>query len=96
MYIECKALSLNGEAKIGRMTFSKSGQSLTYRGRTFQRKQGYKINHYEIETGDEFWISGLRKDGRDRLYPESGAPVEVDEDVAQEYWTVIRGQDARA
>jgi hypothetical protein len=38
---------------------------------------------------DEYWISGPRRDGQDRLYA-SNLPVEVDEDVREEYWTDIR------
>jgi hypothetical protein len=91
MYIESKADSLVGPARIGRVTFSKSGSSLTYGGRTFHRKKGFKANYFDVETGDEYWISGPRKDGEDRLYPESTQPVEIDDDVATEYWTKIRG-----
>jgi len=94
MYIEDKSAGLNGPARIGRVTLSKSGNSLHYAGRTFQRMKGYKANHFDVETGDHFWISGPRKDGRDRLYPESSQQVEIDEDVADEYWTLIRGLPA--
>jgi hypothetical protein len=92
MYVEDKSSGLNGPAWIGRVTFSKSGASLTYRGRTFQRLggRGFKANYFEVETGAYFWISGPRKDGRDRLYPQSSAPVLIDEDVADAYWTSIR------
>jgi hypothetical protein len=93
MYVEDKSGGLNGPAWIGRVTFSKSGQSLTYRGRTFQRLGGgYKANYFDVETRGEFWISGPRKDGRDRLYPQSAMPVQIDEDVAEAYWKSIRGQ----
>jgi len=92
MYIEDKSDGLNGPARIGRVTLSKSGQSLHYGARTFQRFQGYKANYVDAETGDHFWISGPRKDGRDRLYEGSTKPIEIDEDVADEYWKVIRGQ----
>ena len=93
MYVESKAGSLNGPARIGRVTFSKSGRSLTYGRHTFQslNGSGFKANYFEVETGDEYWISGPRKDGRDRLYPESTQSVEIDDDVAVEYWTKIRG-----
>jgi hypothetical protein len=92
MYIECKAGSLDGPARIGRVTYSKTGKSLKYGGRTFQslKGRGFKSNYYDVETGDAYWISGPRKDGADRLYGGS-QPVEVDEDVADEYWRVIRG-----
>jgi hypothetical protein len=93
MYIENKSGTLNGPARIGRVTFSRTGKSLTYRGRTFQslKGQGSKANYFDVDTGEEFWISGPRKDGQDRLYTESTRPVEIDDDVAEEYWRVIRG-----
>lgn len=93
MYIEDKSRGLNGPARIGRVTFSKSGKSLSYGGRTFGRLggQGFKANYFDEETGAHFWISGPRRDGADRLYPQSHASVEIDEDVREEYWRDIRG-----
>ncbi|HRE43360.1 MAG TPA: 1-deoxy-D-xylulose-5-phosphate synthase [Terricaulis sp.] len=93
MYIENKAAGLNGPARIGRVAFSKTGKSLTYQGRTFQslKGKGFKANCVDLETGEYFWISGPRKDGQDRLYPESARPIEIDADVAEEYWRDIRG-----
>lgn len=92
MYVEDKSGGLNGPARIGRVAFSKSGQSVHYDGRTFQRLggQGYKANYSEVETGGHFWISGPRKDGLGRLYEQSVMPVEIDKDVAEEYWRDIR------
>jgi len=94
MYIENKSASLNGAARIGRVMFSKSGRSISYRGRTFQSLKGggFKANYFDIETGEQFWISGPRKDGKDRLYEDSSVPVEIDEDVADEYWRDIRSK----
>lgn len=92
MYIEDKSQGLVGEAVIGRVTFSKTGRSVHYKGRTFQslNGSGFKANYFEAETGAEFWISGCRKDGADRLY-NGGPAVMIDEDVREEYWTEIRG-----
>jgi hypothetical protein len=93
MYIEDKSGGLNGPARIGRVTFSKTGRSLTYAGRTFQpTTHGFKANYFDVDTGEQFWISGPRRDGKDRLYPGSGGPVEIDADVAEEYWRDIRGR----
>ena len=90
MYIERKEETLNGPARIGRVVFSKSGRSLTYRGQTFRRVgNGYKYNHIDEANGDHYWISGPRHDGQDRLYVSS-FPVEIDPDVAEEYWRDIR------
>jgi hypothetical protein len=96
MYIENKADALSGPARIGRISFSKTGRTLYYRGKSFQslKGAGYKSNYYDLETGEEYWISGPRKDGADRLYGEP-TPVEIDDDVRHEYWTEVRGQPSR-
>jgi hypothetical protein len=95
MYIESKAGGLTGPARIGRVSFSKTGASLTYRGQTFQSQKGsgFKSNYFDVESGDPYWISGPRKDGRDSLYP-TRIPVAVDADVHDEYWSGIRGMAA--
>jgi hypothetical protein len=93
MYIESK-FDLSGPARIGRVTFSKSGRSVYYDGRRFARFTGFKANHYDVATGDEYWISGPRRDGADRLYGER-VPVPIDEDVRHEYWTEIRAEPTR-
>lgn len=91
MYIENKAAGLIGPARIGRVTFSKTGRTLYYGGKSFQslNGSGFKSNYHDIETGDEYWISGCKKDGSDRLYGER-VPIEIDEDVREEYWSDIR------
>ncbi len=84
MFIERKAGELTGDARIGRVRFSKTGRTLYFGGRSFARIKGYKANHVCLETGEEYWISGPKKDGRDRLYGER-LPVTVDEDCREEY-----------
>jgi hypothetical protein len=65
--------------------------TLYYKNKSFQslKGSGFKSNYYEVETGDEYWISGPRRDGADRLYA-SNIRVEIDADVREEYWTDIR------
>ena len=89
MYIERKGDGISGPARIGRVTFSKSGQSVYYQGRRFQTLSGngFKANYFDCETGEHYWISGCKKRGGDRLY--SGT-VEIDEDAREEYWRDIR------
>jgi len=91
MYIERKAGNLTGTARIGRVTFAKTGRTLYYGGNQFQSLNGagFKANYYDLETHEEYWISGCKKDGADRLYGER-LPIEIDEDVREEYWTEIR------
>lgn len=98
MYIECKAGGLRGgEATIGRVSFSKTARTMRYRDREFRslKGAGFKANYVDVLTGEQFWISGPKKDGSDRLYGEQ-VPVEVDEDVREEYWSLIRGQPERS
>jgi hypothetical protein len=90
MYIESKAESLQGPARIGRVTFTKSGKGIYYSGREFYRINGFKANYAEVGTHEPYWISGPRRDGRDRLYSPSALPVEIDDDVREEYWRDIR------
>jgi len=90
MYIEDKSEGLEGPARIGRVYFSKSGKTLYYRGRRFRslKGQGFKANYYDVETGNEYWISGPRKDRSDGLYGGSNGAV-VDDDVVKEYEEII-------
>lgn len=92
MYIECKGDNLTGPARIGRVTFSKTGKMIYYRGRNFQTLagRGFKSNYVDVESGEHYWISGPRMDGADRLYGEREA-VEIDPDVRVAYWRDIRG-----
>jgi hypothetical protein len=96
MYIEHKGGNLTGEARIGRVTFSKTGRTLYYGRKTFQslKGTGFKANYFDVATGDEYWISGCKRDGSDRLYGER-VPVEIDDNAREEYWTKIRRQPAR-
>ena len=91
MYIEAKSEGLVGPARIGRVTYSKTGKSLTYRGREFGslKGMGIKANFADCESGAHYWISGCKKDGLDSLYPNL---IEIDEDVREEYWVKIRNK----
>ena len=90
MYIENKSNGLEGVACIGRVYFSKTKKTLYYRGIRFQslKGMGSKANYYNIQTGDEYWISGPKKDQNDRLYGGNKG-VTVDDDVKDEYLKFI-------
>jgi hypothetical protein len=93
MYIELKAgYSDSGPARIGRVRFSRTGCTLYYRHKRFRssRGQGIEGNYFDVDTGEEYWISGPKQNGNDRHWAGSGS-VEIDADVAEEYWSAIRG-----
>jgi len=73
-YIELKTgYNDNGPAWIGRVQVSRSGQTVYFNGRAFKRRGGGASgNHFDVETGDNYWISGVKKDGRDRHWAGSG------------------------
>jgi len=96
MYIEDKSSGLTGPARIGRVTFSKAGRTLHYRGREFRslKGHGFKANYQDVTTGEQFWISGPSRRGGDQLYA-TNIRVPIDPDVREEYWCDIRNAPER-
>jgi len=96
MYIERKAGNLTGEARIGRVSFSQSGRTLYYKGRQFRslKGKGFKSNYYDVESGEDYWISGPKRRGGDSLYRTNIATA-IDDDIREEYWREIRRQPER-
>lgn len=87
MYVENKDGDIDGvEARIGWVEFSKSGRTVYYRGRTLKRAKGGGIrgNYYDEETGQEYWISGVKEKGSNVHWAES-VSVAVDKDAREEY-----------
>lgn len=94
MYIELKTHpgghDDKGPARIGRVTYSKTGATIYYKGKKFVRGGVLCGNYTDMESGDSYWISGPKKNGEDRYPWAQNTPVEIDEDIREEYWTTIR------
>jgi hypothetical protein len=90
MYIERKS-DIDGDARIGRITWSRTRKTIWYQGRQLQtlNGRGFKANYFDVDTGEKYWVSGCKKSGGDRLY--SGL-IHIDDDVREEYWVKVRGQ----
>lgn len=77
-YIELKSgHSDNGPAWIGYATQSKTGRTLYFNGRGLMKLKGQRRgesggNYIDLETGESFWISGVKKNGEDRHWAGSG------------------------
>ena len=87
MYVENKNGDIDGvAARIGWVTFSRSGLSFHYRGRTLKRSKGRGIrgNYYDEATGEDYWISGVKGRGSNAHWAES-VQIEVDADAQEEY-----------
>ena len=79
MYVEQKTsgrlyLHDRGPAEIGEVTFSKTGRTVYYRGLTLHRRKGAMGNYRCEETGDIYWISGVKKRYTNRHWA-GGGPV---------------------
>lgn len=73
-------------ARIGWVEFSQSGKTVYYRGRILKRAKGGGVrgNHFDEQTGEEYWISGIKKRGSNTHWAEQ-TKVVVDPDAAKEY-----------
>lgn len=92
MYIELKSgHGDSGPAWIDKVRLSKSGRSVHFQGRELLNIGGSGIeggNHVDVETREEFWVSGVKKNGQDRHWAGSG-PVEINPAIRDEYRKLI-------
>ncbi len=62
MYIELKTgYSDDGPAWIGYVKTSKTRKTIYFNDHAFQKSIGSYSNYIDIENGDEYWISGLKR-----------------------------------
>ena len=77
-YIELKSgYADNGPAWIGYVTPSKTRRTLYFNGRALMKLKGQRRdesggNYIDMETGESFWVSGVKKNGEDRHWAGSG------------------------
>lgn len=91
LYVELKQ-GHSGPAWIGFGQFSKSGQTVYFNGKVLKKSQGISGNHLDIENQDEYWVSGVKKNGEDRHWAGSGK-VHIDRSAIADYLKLI-GQTA--
>ncbi len=90
-YLELKSgFSDNGSAWIGLVSFSKSGKTIYFDGKAFQSLDGTGIsgNYFDVESGNEYWISGVKKDMSDR-HKFGGGIIYVEKRILSEYLKII-------
>ena len=93
-YVELKSgHSDNGPAWIGYVTPSKTGRTLYFNGRGLMKLKGQRRgamggNYVDMETGESFWVSGVKKNGEDRHWAGSGR-VLVEEAAVSDYLRTI-------
>ena len=90
MYVENKNGDIDvARARIGWVEFSKSGQTVYYRGKELQKAKGGGISgsFFDVNTGEEYWVSGIKKRGSNVHYA-ARVSVEIDDDALDEYRSI--------
>lgn len=89
MYIELKTgYSDDGPAWIGYVKTSKSKKTIYFNDHAFQKNIGNYSNYIDIENGDEYWISGLKKEESNRHWDGHGK-IMIDRRAVEEYLLLI-------
>ncbi|MDO4600239.1 MAG: mannose-1-phosphate guanylyltransferase [[Ruminococcus] gnavus] len=89
MYIELKTgYSDDGPAWIGYVKTSKTKRTIYFNDHAFQKSISNYSNYIDIESGEEYWISGLKKKESNRHW-EGRGKVMIDHKAVNEYLTLI-------
>ncbi|MCJ8152216.1 hypothetical protein MKJ01_00385 [Chryseobacterium sp. SSA4.19] len=90
MYIENKSSGHHGPAWIGFVEFSKSGQTVYFNGKALKKLKnpGINANHFDIDTGEEYWISGIKKNGHNRHWL-GGGKIMIDKNSIDDYLKLV-------
>lgn len=92
-YIELKTgYHDDGPAWIGKVMLSKSGKMVYFNDHGFQKCIGIKGNYYDVETGEEYWISSVKKNGQDRHWAGKGK-ICVAKNALEEYLLVTGSKE---
>jgi hypothetical protein len=86
-YIELKTNQEDkGPAWIARVKLSRSRTTVYFNGKALRRARRGSVegNHFDVETGEEYWVSGVKKDGTDRHWAGSGK-VAIEASAVREY-----------
>ena len=87
-YIELKTgWNDNGPAWIGFVKESRSGKMVYFNDHAFQRHSGEYSNYIDVETQEEYWISGVKKNGEDRHWAGGGI-ITIDEKAVDMYLSI--------
>lgn len=83
-----------GPAWISRVRFSKTWRTAYFQDRTLHRVTGTAFanngaNFYDVETEDQFWLSGPKRDQTDARYRHHAPTIE--DDAREAYEAFLRG-----
>jgi hypothetical protein len=80
-----------GPCWISRVKFSKTWRSAYWHGKTLRRGQlMFDANFFDVETDEEYWISGPHRDRRDTRF--SNVQPIIDDDARDAYERFLAGE----
>jgi hypothetical protein len=86
-YIELKTgYADNGPAWIGNVEFSKSGKTMYFNGHALKGNGHGACS--DLETHEIYWVSGIKKSGRDRHWAGRGK-IMIDRTIVDEYLKLV-------
>lgn len=91
VYVELKTgYNDNGPAWIGVPAFSKSKSTIYFNGLALKSLKGSGVgaNYFEFQSGDEYWVSGVKVSGQDRHWA-GGGRILIDNIAVKRYLTII-------
>ena len=77
------------EAWIARVWPSASGKTLYFNSMALKRSSGVDSNHIDLETGDLYWVSGVKKKGTNRHW---GGSIYIEESLLSWYQEHTNGK----
>jgi len=96
MYLQLKTgyTADRGPAWIAFVRFTRTWRTAYVHGRTLRRVTGapqanFDSNFYDVDTGEEFWMSGPKRDRTDGRY--SNQQPLVDDDARERYEAFLAG-----
>lgn len=89
MYIELKSgYSDNGPAWIGYVKTSRTKNTIYFNDHAFQKCNGGNANYYDIESDEEYWISGVKKYESNRHWAGHGK-IQIDRRAVEDFLQYI-------
>lgn len=78
-----------GPSWICWVDFNRTWKTVRFHGRELRRDRSIDGNFFDVETGEDFWISGPKRDRTDTRY--GPATTVVDADVREAYEAFLSG-----
>jgi hypothetical protein len=80
-----------GEAWIAHVWHSSSGRTLCFNNRALKRGTSVDGNHFDLVTGESYWVSGVKKRGSNRHWA-GGGPIKIEQSLVEWYQAFVQNK----